>query len=121
MAADPRAELLAYSLVAWQWPDGGWNCDLGASGRRSSFHESLAPAWGLHEYGLATGATWAQQGAARAAEQAAATIARPILGGSDTTSTGAPGSDAAKTGDAPHSRKEVRGEVPGELGGGGGI
>jgi hypothetical protein len=36
MAADPRAELLAYSLVAWQWPDGGWNCDLGASGRRSS-------------------------------------------------------------------------------------
>jgi len=28
---------------------------------------------------------------------------------------------AAKTGDAPHSRKEVRGEVPGELGGGGGI
>jgi hypothetical protein len=43
MAADPRAELLARSLVDWQWPDGGWNCDLRASGRRSSFHESLAP------------------------------------------------------------------------------
>jgi hypothetical protein len=56
------------SLVAWQWPDGGWNSDLRASGRRSSFHESLPPAWGLHEYGLATGATWAQQAAARAAE-----------------------------------------------------
>jgi integrase len=58
-------------------------------------------------------------------EQAAATIARLILEGSDTTSTGSPGSDAAKsaakTGDAPHSREEVRGEVPGELGGGGGI
>jgi hypothetical protein len=43
MAGDRRAELLARSLVAWQWPDGGWNCDLRASGRRSSFHESLRP------------------------------------------------------------------------------
>jgi hypothetical protein len=68
MAGDPRAELLARSLVAWQWPDGGWNCDPRASGRRSSFHESLPPAWGLHEYWMATGTTWAQQGAARAAE-----------------------------------------------------
>jgi hypothetical protein len=67
-AGDPRAELLARSLVDWQWPDGGWNCDLGASGRRSSFHESLPPAWGLHEYWLATGATWAREAAARAAE-----------------------------------------------------
>jgi integrase len=58
-------------------------------------------------------------------EQAAATVARLILEGSDATSMGSPGSDAAnsaaKTGDAPHSREEVRGEVPGELGGGGGI
>ena len=44
MAHDPRAELLARSLAGWQWPDGGWNCDPRASGRRSSFHESLAPA-----------------------------------------------------------------------------
>jgi hypothetical protein len=68
MAGDPRAELLARSLVEWQWPDGGWNCDPRASGRRSSFHESLPPAWGLHEYWLATGAAWAQEAAARAAE-----------------------------------------------------
>ena len=68
MAGDPRAELLARSLVDWQWPDGGWNCDLRASGRRSSFHESLAPTWGLHEYWLATGATWAREAAGRAAE-----------------------------------------------------
>ena len=26
MAGDPRVELLARSLVEWQWPDGGWNC-----------------------------------------------------------------------------------------------
>jgi hypothetical protein len=68
IAGAPRAELLASSLVDWQWPDGGWNCDPRASGRRSSFHESLPPAWGLHEYWLATGATWAQAAAARAAE-----------------------------------------------------
>jgi hypothetical protein len=67
-AADPRVELLARSLVAWQWPDGGWNCDQRASGRRSSFHESLPPAWGLHEYWLATGAAWAERAAGRAAE-----------------------------------------------------
>jgi integrase len=44
-------------------------------------------------------------------EQAAATVARLILEGSETASTGSPGSDAAnsaaKTGDAPHSRKEA--------------
>src|ERR671932_1723911 len=68
LAADPRVELLARSLVEWQWPDGGWNCDPRATGRRSSFHESLAPAWGLHEYWLASGATWAREAAARAAE-----------------------------------------------------
>ncbi|HZW41668.1 MAG TPA: hypothetical protein VFE99_05165, partial [Agromyces sp.] len=68
IAEDPRVELLARSLVEWQWPDGGWNCDLRASGRRSSFHESLVPAWGLHEYSRATGAAWAADAAQRAAE-----------------------------------------------------
>jgi hypothetical protein len=68
MADDPRVELLARSLVEWQWPDGGWNCDLKASGRRSSFHESLIPAWGLHEYAVATGADWARKAANGAAE-----------------------------------------------------
>ena len=68
LAADPRVELLARTLVGWQWPDGGWNCDQRASGRRSSFHETLPPAWGLHEYGQATGARWAKLAAGRAAE-----------------------------------------------------
>jgi hypothetical protein len=61
---DPRVELLARSLVEWQWPDGGWNCDRRASGRRSSFNESLAPMWGLWEYG----APWAREAALRTAE-----------------------------------------------------
>jgi hypothetical protein len=68
LAGDPRVELLARSLVDWQWPDGGWNCDLRANGRRSSFHESLAPAWGLHEYWRAAGAAWARDAAGRTAD-----------------------------------------------------
>ena len=46
-ADDPRARRLAEKLLEWQWPDGGWNCDRGSSGRRSSFHESWATAIGL--------------------------------------------------------------------------
>jgi hypothetical protein len=68
MAADPRVRLLAGSLVEWQWPDGGWNCDRKATGYRSSFHESLIPAWGLYEYAKATGDPAALQAATRAAE-----------------------------------------------------
>ena len=67
LAADPRVQSLAGSLIAWQWPHGGWNCDHAATGRRSSFHESLAPAWGLHEYGQATGDPAATDAASRAA------------------------------------------------------
>ena len=68
LAADPRVRSLAGSLIAWQWPDGGWNCDPAATGRRSSFHESLTPAWGLHEYWQATGDPAAKEAASRAAE-----------------------------------------------------
>lgn len=67
-AADGRAGMLAEALVAWQWPDGGWNCDARASGRRSSFHESLIPMWALWEYGRATGSRHAGAAAERAAE-----------------------------------------------------
>jgi hypothetical protein len=68
LAQDPRVEQLARSLVEWQWPDGGWNCDDRASGRSSSFHESLPTMWGLHEFAVATGAVWAREAAGRAAE-----------------------------------------------------
>ena len=68
MAGDSRVEGLARSLAGWQWPDGGWNCDVNASGRRSSFNETLPPVWGLHEYARATGAGWAAEAAGRAAE-----------------------------------------------------
>lgn len=68
MADDPRVALLAASLVDWQWPDGGWNCDQEASGKRSSFHESLPPMWGLHEYAVATGNADAAEAARRTAD-----------------------------------------------------
>jgi hypothetical protein len=68
LAEDPRVRLLAESLVEWQWPDGGWNCDARAGGHRSSFHESLAPMWGLHEFWAATGERAAKEAAERTAE-----------------------------------------------------
>ena len=68
LAGDRRVQLLAESLVEWQWPDGGWNCDVQASGRRSSFHESLPACWGLFEYGRATGESRAVEAARRTAQ-----------------------------------------------------
>jgi hypothetical protein len=68
MSDDPRVQLLASSLIEWQWPDGGWNCDKNATGRRSSFNESLPPMWGLHEYWLATGDEAAKVAADRTAD-----------------------------------------------------
>jgi hypothetical protein len=68
LADDRRVQLLAQSLIEWQWADGGWNCDINASGRRSSFHESLPPMWGLHEFGIATGDDDATEAAGRTAE-----------------------------------------------------
>jgi hypothetical protein len=52
---DSRVHLLARSLVEWQWPDGGWNCDVDESAHHSSFYETLPPLWGLTEYHRLTG------------------------------------------------------------------
>ena len=68
LAQDPRAQTLAETLIGAQWPDGGWNCDENGLGRRSSFHETLATAWGLHEYARATGDFAARASADRAVE-----------------------------------------------------
>jgi len=68
LAQDPRVKLLAESLVTWQWPDGGWNCDKRPQASHSSFHESLIPMWGLFEYYRATGNSDALDAARRTAE-----------------------------------------------------
>jgi hypothetical protein len=66
--ADERCETLARSLVAWQWPDGGWNCDKNPAAQCSSFMETLLPMRGLALFGELTGATWASTAAREAAE-----------------------------------------------------
>jgi len=68
MADDPRVQRIARSLVRWQWPDGGWNCDSSEEAGHSSFYESLAPLWGLSEYLRATGDDAVRAAIDRAAE-----------------------------------------------------
>jgi hypothetical protein len=68
MADDPRVQLLATSMIEWQWPDGGWNCDKSPKAKHSSFHESLPPVWGLTEYARATGNGDAGEAARRATD-----------------------------------------------------
>ncbi len=68
MAEDTRVGALAASLVEWQWPEGGWNCDVRRGVTHPSFHESLPPLWGLTEFARATGDGDASAAADRAAE-----------------------------------------------------
>lgn len=68
MARDRRVRGLVDVLLRSQWPDGGWNCDRQPAARHSSFHESLAPIWGLVEYHRVTGDRDALAAAQRAGE-----------------------------------------------------
>jgi hypothetical protein len=68
LANDPRVQGLAQSLVEWQWPDGGWNCDKRPEAHHSSFNESLSTMWGLIEYDRATGDQASLRAARRTAE-----------------------------------------------------
>lgn len=66
--ADERCEVLAKRLLAWQWPDGGWNCDRNPQAQHSSFMETLIPMRALALFGSQTGAGWATEAAGRASE-----------------------------------------------------
>jgi hypothetical protein len=55
LAADHRVKYLADSLIEWQWPDGGWNCDVEPQVHHSSFYETITPIRGLLLYCQATG------------------------------------------------------------------
>lgn len=68
LAEDPTVKKLASSLIEWQWPDGGWNCDSATDARHSSFYESLATLWGLNEYFRATNDGDAREAVNRASE-----------------------------------------------------
>jgi hypothetical protein len=66
--ADERTDAMVERLIGWQWPDGGWNCDIRPSARISSFHESLIPVRALALYGAQRKDARALAAAARAAE-----------------------------------------------------
>ena len=65
---DSRVRRLAESLVEWQWPDGGWNCDRKEDAHHSSFNESLSTLWGLVEYYDATGDNRVRESVEKASE-----------------------------------------------------
>ena len=66
--ADERTAELVRRLKAWQWPDGGWNCDKRPEARLSSFHESFMPLRVLADWGRHHGDGEALAAAQRAAE-----------------------------------------------------
>jgi len=51
---DGRCHVLANKLLAYQWPEGGWNCDRRAEACHPSFHESLIPMRALNAYARIT-------------------------------------------------------------------
>ena len=65
---EPGTRLLVESLLDWQWPDGGWNCDRHPEASHSSFHETTIPALGLAAYADQSGDNDARAAAERAAE-----------------------------------------------------
>lgn len=67
--ADGRVEQLVTSLLKWQWPDGGWNCDKHPEASHSSFHESFIPLRALNAYWLASGDAQVKAARDRAAER----------------------------------------------------
>jgi len=65
---EERVPRLVERLVAFQWPDGGWNCDRRASARTSSVQETPLPLRGLALWSAVTGDARAKRAARRAAD-----------------------------------------------------
>ena len=65
---DPRLDILIRHLLDYQWPDGGWNCDLKAKGTTSSFDETWLAFRALALHARLTGNSDSRKAAERAAE-----------------------------------------------------
>jgi hypothetical protein len=65
---DEHVPILVDRLIAFQWPDGGWNCDKRPGARTSSVQETLLPLRGLAHWSQAAGDERARMAAQRAAE-----------------------------------------------------
>ena len=63
-----RTPLLVDRLVAFQWPDGGWNCDRRERARTSSVQETLLPLRALSCWVRVTGDGRAKRAVTRAAD-----------------------------------------------------
>jgi len=66
--ADERIDSLVERLLAWQWPDGGWNCDKKRQTHVSSFTETILPLRALSLYSRSTGNQEAREASERATE-----------------------------------------------------
>src|SRR6266849_475318 len=66
--ADDRIDKLVEHLIAWQWSNGGWNCDKKPQAHVSSFTETLIPLRALALYSRLTGHARARTASQRAAE-----------------------------------------------------
>lgn len=64
---DEHVRLLVDRLIAFQWLDGGWNCDKRPCAHTSSVQETLLPLRGLAHWYRATGDERARRAAQRAA------------------------------------------------------
>ncbi len=65
---DKYTPLLVDRLLAFQWPDGGWNCDKRPGAHTSSVQETLLPLRGLVYWYRATGDERVRRATTRAAE-----------------------------------------------------
>ncbi len=66
--ADNRIDALVERLLAIQWPDGGWNCDVDGMGNTSSFHETIVPMRALALYAKVKGDARVRASVERSAE-----------------------------------------------------
>jgi hypothetical protein len=88
LADDPRTLILAETLLEWQWPDGGWNCDRDPGAHHSSVNESFQPLRGLAAFARSTSDRAVAAGAQEAVDRAADFFLRHRVAYSETT--GAP-------------------------------
>ncbi len=66
--ADDRVDELVARLLAWQWPDGGWNSEMKPKAETSSFVDTLWPMRGLSLHAQMTGSEVSHDAAMMAAE-----------------------------------------------------
>ena len=65
---DDRITQIIESLLKWQWPDGGWNCDRIPTAANSSFHETWIPLRAMHAYAQISGDARAREAAEKACD-----------------------------------------------------